>query len=340
MSGLVECFADQSHIAKVRDALQVLPVSRASVMIGSGFSKNAEQLPFATSAMPGWADVATSLYIALYPEDSGNKTIEGLSSEYSAQNVLRLAQEYKSAFGRSDLHNLLGDLLRDADFRPGQLHLRLLQLPWRDVFTTNWDTLLERANPVITERPYTVVQSIDQLPMASQPRIIKMHGSFPMQLPLIVTEEDYRTYPREFAPFVNTVQQAMMETTFLLIGFSGDDPNFLNWLSWVRENLGDSAPKIYLAGWLGLSQHRRRMLEDGGVVPIDLARHPKAHIWPESERHRFATEWLILTLEQSVSYDITTWPTPPSEPKIEVPEHLEPVLRPKRAVPRPEPRAT
>ena len=50
--------------------------------------------------------------------------------------------------------------------------------------------------------------------MSRQPRIVKLHGSFPADFPLIVTEEDYRTYPKTFAPFVNTVQQAMMETVF------------------------------------------------------------------------------------------------------------------------------
>ena len=106
--------------------------------------------------------------------------------------------------------------------------------------------------------------------MGKRPRIVKLHGSFPAQFPLIVTEEDYRTYPAEFAPLVNTVQQAMMETVFLLIGFSGDDPNFLSWSGWIRDNLGPSAPKIYLAGYLNLSPHRRRMLEGRNIAPIDL----------------------------------------------------------------------
>ena len=34
---------------------------------------------------------------------------------------------------------------------------------------------------------------------------------------------------------------------------------------WVRDNLGDAAPKIYLAGWLELSSHQRRMFEDRNV---------------------------------------------------------------------------
>ena len=189
-------------------------------------------------------------------------------------------------------------LVRDEDFKPGDAHEKLLRLPWRDVFTTNWDTLLERGTFSGRDRAYNVVRDMDEIPLSNRPRIVKLHGSLPAQFPLIFTEEDYRTYPTRFAPFVNTVQQAMMETVFCLIGFSGNDPNFLHWSGWVRDNLGALAPKIYLAGWLDLPPHRRRMLEDRGVVPIDLARHPRAHKWPEHLRHKYATEWVLSTLER------------------------------------------
>ena len=49
---------------------------------------------------------------------------------------------------------------------------------------------------------------MDEIPLANRPRIVKLHGSFPASFPLVFTEEDYRTYPTKFAPFVNTVQQA------------------------------------------------------------------------------------------------------------------------------------
>ncbi|WP_408649571.1 SIR2 family protein [Acinetobacter baumannii] len=45
------------------------------------------------------------------------------------------------------------------------------------------------------------------------PRIIKLHGTVPAHIPFIFTEEDYRTYPKKFAPFVNTVQQIMMNSS-------------------------------------------------------------------------------------------------------------------------------
>ena len=178
----------------------------------------------------------------------------------------------------------------------------------------------------MVERGYNTVVDKDQIPLANRPRIVKLHGSLPAQFPLIFTEEDYRTYPTEFAPFVNTVQQAMMETMFCLIGFSGNDPNFLHWSGWVRDNLGASAPKIYLAGWLDLSPHRRRMLEDRGVVPIDLAHHPEAHAWPEHLRHRYATEWVLHTLERGRPYDVTNWPAPGTEWNSTIPDYLQPVV--------------
>ena len=308
---------DQSHINRVRDALWQRSGGGASVMVGSGFSRNALKTRPDARALPMWDELAREMSHELYPQRA-----EGLAA---SDGPLRLAQEYKTAFGRSHLHRFLRQLVRDDDFRPGGRHTRLLRLPWRDVFTTNWDTLLERARTSVAEWAYSVVRKMDEIPLANRPRIVKLHGSFPAYFPLIFTEEDYRTYPTKFAPFVNTVQQAMMESVFCLIGFSGDDPNFLQWSGWVRDNLGDAAPKIYLAGWLDLSSHRHRMLEDRNVVPIDLARHPKAQEWPDHLRHDYATEWILHTLERGQPYDVTNWPSPKEQAHTDIPTHLDPV---------------
>ena len=298
-------FPDQSHVDKVREALAMRPISRASVMVGSGFSRNATKKRFDVQDPPLWDDVAKAIVGKLYPErgDSAKHAI-------SADNALRFAQEYKTAHGRSALHGLLDKLVRNLEFVPDETHQRLLNLPWRDIFTTNWDTLLDRATDVPDTRYYGKVDVMEQLPLVSQPRIMHLHGAFPSTFPLIITEEDYRTYPTDFAPFVNTVQQAMMETVTCLIGFSGDDPNFLNWSGWVRDNLGESAPMIYLAGWLNLSPHRRRMLEHRGVMPIDLARHPDAESWGLENQHEHATEWFLEALEVGQPYDELAWPAP------------------------------
>ena len=111
----------------------------------------------------------------------------------------------------------------------------------------------------------------------------------------------------------------------------------LHWSGWVRDNLGQSAPKIYLAGWLNLSSHRRRMLEERNVVPIDLAYHPKSNEWPEHQHHKYATEWILHTLENGRPYDVSDWPTSSTIHHREPPPHLQPVQRVISEVPRTEP---
>ena len=49
-------------------------------------------------------------------------------------------------------------VVRDEDFVPGDMHKRLLRLPWRDVFTTNWDTLLDETCSFVADRSYSVVR--------------------------------------------------------------------------------------------------------------------------------------------------------------------------------------
>ena len=321
-------FPDQNHINRVRDALHQRSGNGASVMVGSGFSRNAVTMRPGSSLLPTWLGIATALHQELYPDDEKPRTPE---------SAPRIAQEYEAAFGRLALHDTLQKLVRDNDYSPGPGHTRLLKLPWHGIYTTNWDTLLERTGEQLVEYSYGVVSNKDQIPMANRPRIVKLHGSLPSQFPLIVTEEDYRTYPTKFAPFVNTVQQAMMETVFCLIGFSGDDPNFINWAGWVRDNLGDSAPKIYMAGWLKLSPPRRSMLEKLNVACVDLAQHPKAKTWPKNMLHQYATEWLLNTLELGHPYEITDWPTPLGEPTEPISDFLKPIDRVRSREPKAEP---
>lgn len=319
-------FSDQSQFNRVRDALWQRSPS-ATVMVGAGFSRNAETTPPSVNAAPTWRDLTETMCERLYPQvDDGYRDL-ALASSAETSGALRLAQEYEVAFGRTDLHNFLRQQVRDDQLRPGEMHRRLLKLPWRDVFTTNWDTLLERTCRLIPERAYSILRNPDEIPLAVHSRVIKLHGSLDGHFPLIFTEEDYRTYPDRFAPFVNTVQQSMMESVFCLLGFSGDDPNFLHWSGWVRDNLGASAPKIYLAGWLSLSQHRRRMLEARNVIAIDLAVHPKARFWPNSVRHERATEWILRSLELGRPYEVSNWPSSSREPTSPVPDYLRPIHR-------------
>jgi hypothetical protein len=219
---------------------------------------------------------------------------------------------------------LISTLNPDADHQPGRLHKLLLELPWADVFTTNYDTLLERTD--VPGRTYQPVTKIAQLTTAFSPRIIKLHGSLPSDTPFIITEEDYRTYPKQFAPFVNSVQQSLLENSFVLIGFSGADPNFLEWTGWIRDELGGNHAPIYLVGALSLGDAERALLHRRGVTPIDLSplffgRTPSEGV------HAAALEVFLKSLAAAQSPRPEKWPnltrTLRKDGGIELPPILE-----------------
>ena len=150
----------------------------------------------------------------------------------------------------------------------------MLNLPWSDVFTTNYDTLLERTCYADEVRNYNEVVNQEGLTHSQKPRIIKLHGSLPSG-PFVITEEDYKGYPEKFGLLVNTVQQALVENTLCLIGFSGDDPNFEQWTRWLRDNLGQqNVPNIYLICLSRLSDTQKKYFKQRNLVPVELFKYP------------------------------------------------------------------
>ncbi|WP_308381669.1 SIR2 family NAD-dependent protein deacylase, partial [Serratia marcescens] len=234
----------------------------AAVLVGAGFSRNAQPLSGASRPFPMWNDLGDIFYEKVYCD----KNI----SKYS--NVLKLGDEVQAAFGRATLDKLILENVPDKEYEPSKLHSALLSLPWVDVFTTNYDSLLERACVFVDSRKYDFVFNKNDLTNAERPRIIKLHGSFPSERPFIITEEDYRRYPIDNSLFVNTVQQSLIENTLCLIGFSGDDPNFLNWIGWIRDNLGvENSPKIFMIGLFSFNEAQRKLLEKRNIVIVDLS---------------------------------------------------------------------
>ena len=264
-------FPDLNHLLQLQKYLWEWPNSRAALMVGAGLSLNSKPLPGVSTRFPTWSELAQAMFDEIYPALPNEKPEQKMEREnrFYSSNPLRIASEYEAAFSRSKLESLIYAKIPDSGHQPGEIHSLLLQLPWKDVFTTNYDTLLERTE--VPGRAYQPVTAVNGLTTAYSPRIIKLHGSFPSQTPFIITEEDYRTYPKCFAPFVNTVRQSLIENAFVLIGFSGDDPNFLEWTGWIRDELGGHHSPIYLVGPLSLSNVQRSLLTKRGVTPIDLS---------------------------------------------------------------------
>lgn len=260
---------------------KALWANEAAVMVGAGFSRTCRREHDAP-VPPLWGDFAARMEGSLgYAEGKG-------------PDALRLAQEYQAQHGEDGLDRLIRELVTDDRWEPSNLHLELMEFPWVDVLTTNWDTLLERTSPKTPDRVYSCVRTISGLARARAPRIVKLHGSLPSSKPFIFTEDEFRTYPARFAPFVNLAQQVMLENELCLIGFSGIDPNFLAWSGWVRDTLHVSSRRIRLVGVLNLTPAARSLLEHRNVTPIDLA--PLVEKELPSEQHEKAIELFFSAL--------------------------------------------
>jgi hypothetical protein len=293
--------SDYSSIKKLASALHKFDSNQhgAAIMIGAGFSRSAAcHVGGGGKKMPLWNAFSKKLVEQLNPNDK----------DYSFSDPLRVAEEYRVYFGQAALNDRIRSEIDDDAWRAGPVYKSLLELPWSEIMTTNWDTLLERAAKDVHSPYYTSVTKPSDLTWAPSPRIVKLHGTIGVTESFISAQEDYRTYPAKFAPFVNFARQVFIENELCLLGFSGDDPNFLQWAGWIRDNLAEHARKIYLVGALNLTAARRKYLEANNIAPIDLWDAVK-HLDGIDLRHQTATELFLQEMrdEGKSKVDLHEW---------------------------------
>lgn len=243
---------------------------KACLMVGAGFSKNADR--DIDTSMKDWMELGKVFYRKLYGQEPTDRDL-------IYNSPIKLASMIEASFGRAILDKLIQDSLPDGRVYPNYLYREMLNLPWHDIFTTNYDSLLERTWSVDgAKRHYNLVTNKETLIYTQSPRIIKLHGSFPNIHPYIITEEDYRTYPKEYPEFVNTVRQALIENLFCLIGFSGDDPNFLSWIGWLRDVMGRLSMPVYLITYnKNIHDAQIHLLKSRNIEVVNLARIPQVN---------------------------------------------------------------
>lgn len=188
----------------------------------------------------------------------------------------------------------------DIDGNNFSAHKKLLEGDkWVRIYTTNYDCLLEYAVNA-NDKSYTVIRKARELSdNTDKTSIIKLHGDLynpkekrvfmfdgnPHQQ-YIISEEDYKNYPRDHEAFTQLMRISLLQGVFCLIGFSGDDPNFVNWISWVRDVLvteddeikdKDEEKRTYKIFLIGLSKDepdevRKMFYENHNIVYVPLLR--------------------------------------------------------------------
>ncbi len=240
---------------------------KAVVLVGSGFSKNAtrrteppdEQRHQQPSQFPDVPQLQRD-FQKILKERAPNASYP--------RDLPNLAGSVEALIGRPEMERLLREAIPDDRFDPSALHVDLLNLPWVDVFTTNYDTLLERSRPASSR--YEIIVDEGDVPGADKPRLIKLHGCLTSNRPLTITDGDYRRYQDDHQVFEHTIKQAMIENTLVLLGFSGNDPNFQHWNDWIKNHLRDRFPGVYYVG-VGIDSLTAALREQDRTECVDMS---------------------------------------------------------------------
>jgi len=298
---------------------------RAAVLVGAGFSRNAE-VPNG-EGIPDGSMLARELL----------KELPEAERKRAAGSELRdVAQRLEASKGRPYMLERLPVLLRQGNAEPSEVHRRLLECPWSDVFTTNYDTLLEQASRLIVERKYDVVDRAISLTGSARPRIVKLHGTFARggDEPL-VTESDYLRFDTQRRHVFNTLLQALLENEALvLVGYAAKDWN-VNWLAERARSIGGRA-KIYLVGILGLQSGDEGYYSSLGIDAVDLGELFPSTGAEDNLLHRRAVDWFLRNLQVKDPPEVWAWPSPiqsqeeaaADEPALVPVERCLPVQRP------------
>ena len=214
-----------------------------------------------------------------------DELLESLRVEASIPDELRdlplVAQYYvQSQVGSRD--KLEGHILAELNkvlARPTRAHEVLASLTIPEVWTPNYDPLLELSIP-----DALVVHSDDDLLERRQGwsrRIVKMHGSavasergdvLEWRSSPVITRSDYETYERDRPRMWSLLRATYLTRSMLFLGFSFSDPNVAVLLRLARTQLESGRPEHFTVlrrpsddKDLSMHEHLVRDLESSGI---------------------------------------------------------------------------
>jgi len=211
----IEDYADQIH------------KNRAGLFIGAGISAGSGSVDWKTLMLPLAKEI-------------------GLDIERE-KDLPRLAEYYQQAKkNRNILISRITEGLKVSS-GPNAYHEIITALPLQEIWTSNFDQLLEQAYSDRGKR--TLVRTVDESFAAPQPEsdvtIYKIHGDIGRPNDIVITESDYKKYDNKYHLMATKLEAELSEKTFLFLGFSLEDPNFRSIIARNEVRLGENVHRHY-----------------------------------------------------------------------------------------------
>ena len=163
-------------------------------------------------------------------------------------------------------------------FSPNESHLIYPKLPWKAIFTTNYDRILEKAydnnndnlqklSIVFRNTPeQQIFKGDDSVPY------YKLHGCISYindkNLPLVLSTEQYITHKKNRDRLFRKLEDLSRDYPFIFIGYSNQDHNIRTILKQL-ESLGDGRPRSYMIS-PNISQQEISYWEKRSITPISI----------------------------------------------------------------------
>lgn len=256
-----------------------------SALIGAGFSKNVY------SDYPSWDELLKDMVKELYQSEidtsfllylqSNNNAQKFLSDKQNFENnkikeiiirdgYLNIVSKYIEHNGiRESIENYIEERIpyidesknnlvfgktgKKVDYKISdfKIHSKLLEGSWNNIYTTNYDRLLEYSSKILGKEWNVVKNAYEISFLKAKNSIIKLHGDLynpsdqnkeyvfdgNYHQRYVISKSDYEKYPKEHEAFTQLMRISLLQGTFCLLGFSGNDPNFIAWIDWVRDIL-------------------------------------------------------------------------------------------------------
>ncbi|MCK5642083.1 MAG: SIR2 family protein, partial [Gammaproteobacteria bacterium] len=239
----------------------LLQIARGAVFpfIGAGFSKNA------SDEYPNSVELATKLAVKLSP-----------ASQVDTNDLLAVADcLVKEGHSLRELHDTICDLCLPSHDVHGKSQELLVRLPWRRIYTTNYDMLIEKAG----DEHYVSVatrQRYREWRLRHRIMVMKLCGDRDHMMLMRVTsarlaaESLLEEIPELFDDLVNHLDGGC----FLYLGYSFGDPFMNSALQWVwfgamKQGMKEhNIPHSYIPVFEPPNDIKRNWMEKNRLSPI------------------------------------------------------------------------
>src|SRR5262249_25083180 len=132
--------------------------------------------------------------------------------------------------------------------RPTVAHYLLMSLPARLILTTNYDDLLEQALLGLRRYPEKIVQRehIPRTAGGAAVPVVKFHGDAHTGARVVLRRDDYDRFFLDHPDMDLLLRGLLLNHTFLFVGYSLRDPNFLQIYNHVRHILGECQRRAFV----------------------------------------------------------------------------------------------